>query len=87
MELSLVEAIGTLGGVVVLAVIVFLMYRRDREATEKRIIEICNGHENRLREDRMQMIQIVKDEQDTREKHTHALRELTTTLQRMNGRK
>jgi len=70
-----------------LAALIFLMYRRDKNSTEKRIDDICQGHEQRLREDREQLVSMIKSDQSTREKHTEVLQELTTTLKRMNGRK
>ena len=71
----------------VLAIIIFLMYRRDKNASEKRIADICNTHEHRLREDRNEMTNMIEREQDTREEQTKVLSELTTTLQRMNGKR
>jgi hypothetical protein len=86
MEETILQTLAGAGSVALLAGIIFLMYRRDKETSEKRIIDICQGHENRLREDQQQMVQIIKDEQRTRDDNTRALTELTTILERMNGR-
>ena len=86
MEQTIIETLASAGAVAILAGIIFLMYRRDREASEKRIIDICTGHENRLRDDKEQMVEIIKDEQKSREENTKALTQLTTILERMNGR-
>ena len=81
------EAILSLGVGGVLAIIIFLMYRRDKNSSEKRIADICEGHENRLIEIGQQMSNMIKREQDTREEQTKVLSELTTTLKRMNGKR
>ena len=81
------EAILSLGVGGVLAIIIFLMYRRDKNSSEKRIADICEGHENRLIEIGQQMSTMIKREQDTREEQTKVLSELTTTLKRMNGKR
>jgi len=86
MEQAIIEALANGGAVAILAGIIFLMYRRDRESSERRIADICSGHENRLREDRKQLAGMIESEQNTREENTKALQELVTTLQRMNGR-
>lgn len=87
MEIPIIESICGLGVGAVLGVVIFMMYRKDRNSTEQRIADICAGHESRLREDRNQIITLITKDQETREKHTDALKELTTTLKRMNGRK
>jgi len=78
--IDMLEIAGSLGVGCLLAVIIFLMYRRDRKCSE-----------DQLRQDRMfmedRMDKIINRDQESREKHTRALEELTTTLQRMNGRK
>jgi len=81
-----IEAICSLGVGGALAIVIFLMYRRDKNATEKRIADICEGHENRLREDRMQLTGIIERDQESREENTKAITGLTTLLERMNGR-
>jgi len=87
MEQTIIEALAASGGAAaILAGLIFLMYRRDKEASEKRISDICQAQENRLREDRVQMVSMIERDQTTREDQTRALQELTTMLQRMNGR-
>ena len=81
-----IEAMASLGVGGVLAVVIFLMYRKDKNATEKRISDICEGHETRLCEDRKQLVNMIERDQVTRDGNTRALQELTTTLERMNGR-
>ena len=74
-----IESICSLGVGGVLAIIIFLMYRRDRKASEKQI-----------RDDRIFMedryCDMIKEDQATRESHTKVLTELVTLLKRMNGR-
>jgi len=77
--IDMLEIAGSLGVGCLLAVIIFLMYRRDRKCSE-----------DQLRQDRMfmedRMDKIINRDQESREKHTTALNELTTWLQRQNGR-
>jgi hypothetical protein len=86
MEQTIISALANAGGVAILAAIIFLMYRKDRESSEKRIIDICTGHENRLREDRQQLVNMVERDYESREANTKALTGLTGVLERMNGR-
>lgn len=86
MEQSIVTALANAGGVAILAGIIFLMYRRDKDSSEKRIIELCNGHAFTLLENGKQMTVMIKDDQKSREENTRALTQLTTTLERINGR-
>jgi hypothetical protein len=86
MEQPIVVALANAGGVAILAGIIFMMYRKDKDSSEKRIIEICTGHENRLLEDRQQLTRMVERDQVSREANTKALTELTTVLERMNGK-
>lgn len=79
MELSFIEAIASLGVGCVLAVIIFVMYRKDRCRSEKQ-----------LREDRMfmedRLTKIIDADQESRQKHTQVLTELITYLKLKNGR-
>lgn len=75
-----VEAICSLGVGGALAVIIFIMYRRDRRSSEERLRQ-----DRVFMEDRMN--KIIDRDQDTREANTRALTELTTLLVRLNGRK
>jgi len=74
-----IEAICSLGVGGALAVLIFLMYRRDsKQYTEQ------------LRQDRVfmedRMNKIIERDQGTREANTTALTELVTVLERMNGK-
>ena len=86
MEQAIISALANAGGVAILAAIIFMMYRKDRESSEKRIIDICSTHENRLREDRQQLVNMVERDYESREANTKATTELVTVLERMNGR-
>jgi len=80
MVTSLVEALAGGGPVAILALVVFVMYRRDRKSSE-----------DKLRQDRMfmedRLTNILEKDQESREKNTSALTELTILLKSMNGRK
>ena len=75
--LELATQVGGLGGLV--AVIVFLMYRRDRNATEKMWRESKKFTEDMLNE-------IIERDQESREKNTKVLTKLVTLLKLMNGK-
>jgi len=80
MESAVIEALAAGGSTAVLALIIFLMYRRDRKSSE-----------DKLRQDRMfmedRLTNILEKDQESREKNTSALTELTILLKSMNGRK
>lgn len=80
MEWELIKSILELGGLTVLAIIIFLMYRRDRLLTERRIFENA-----RLTEDRLS--NLLRADQETRTKHTQVLTELIVYLKAKNGNK
>lgn len=61
-----------------LGLIIFLMYRRDRNTTEKMWRESKKFTEDRLTE-------LIEKDQKTREDNTKVLTELTTLLKRLNG--
>ena len=87
MEIPIIaEILSGLGVGGAIAVIVFFFYRRDRKDAEKRFVT----HIEQLRQDRVfmedRMSNIIDRDQVTREANTKALTDLTTTLQRMNGR-
>lgn len=86
-ETAVLQIAGSLGVGALLSVVIFFMYRRDKEASEKRIIDICIGHENRLRDDRQLLINIVEGDRESREANTKAITDMTKVLERMNGRK
>lgn len=80
MDIEVLKVIGSLGVGAVLAVIIFMMYRKDRKASEEQLRQ-----DRKFMEDRMD--KIINRDQDTREANTKATAELTTWLQRQNGRK
>ena len=71
---------GSLGVGAFLGLIIFLMYRRDRIATEKMWRESKKFTEDRLTE-------LIEETLRTIKENTKAQTELTTLLVRMNGRK
>jgi len=77
---ALVETLATGGSTAVLALIIFIMYRRDRK-----------GSEDKLRQDRMfmedRLTKLLDEDRKTREDNTRATTELTILLKSMNGRK
>lgn len=74
-----VEAIASLGVGGVFGIVVFLMYRKDRKTSEEQLRQ-----DRVFMEDRMD--RIINRDQETREANTKALTELTTVLERMNGK-
>ncbi len=80
MDSVLLDTIAGGGPVAILALIIYLMYRKDRLNTEKQWRESKKFTEDRLTE-------IIDKDQDTREENTKALTELNILLRKMNGRK
>jgi len=80
MDGVLLEAVSSGGPVAILAIVIFIMYRKDRQDTERRIHDIHIAHSERLES-------LLEKDQETREDNTRALTELNTLLTRMNGRK
>lgn len=79
MELTLLEIIGSIGGIGGLfAVILLFIYRRDRKSSEDRMRD-----DRRFMEDRL--TKLLEADQESREDNTKALTELTTLLVRING--
>jgi hypothetical protein len=79
MEIEVLNALAGLGAGGILAAIIFFIYRSDRKASE------CQLREDRkFMEDRLTLM--LEQDQDTREENTKALSELTTLLNRMNGK-
>lgn len=76
--LQLAAQIGGVGGL--LSVLIFLLYRWDRKATEKMWRESKKFTEDRLTE-------IIESDQKTREEHTKVTAELITYLKLKNGSK
>ena len=81
-----IEAICSLGVGGALAVVIFLMYRRDRKTSEQQLLQ----HTEQLRQDRVfmedRMSTIIDRDQMSREENTKALAGLTNILEKMNGR-
>ncbi len=77
--LGILETAGGLGVGAFLAVIIFLMYRRDRNATEKMWRESKKFTEDRLTE-------LIEKDQEGRERNTKAVTELVILISRLNGR-
>ena len=76
---EVLQIAGSLGVGAFLGVIIFLMYRRDRNSTEKMWRESKKFTEDRLTE-------IIDKDQETRETNTKAITELITLLKALNGR-
>lgn len=76
---GLLEIAGSLGVGCFLAVLIFLMYRRDRKSSEDRLRE-----DRKFMEDRLS--KIIDRDQKTRKDHTKALAQLITLLKGINGR-
>ena len=79
MESAVLEALVTGGPVAILAGIIFVMYVRHRNNSEK-----CQRDDRVFMEDRL--TKIIDAEQKTREENTKALTELNVLLKTMNGR-
>jgi len=77
-ESILIETLATGGPTAVLALIIFLMYRRDRNNTEHMWRESKKFTEDRLDE-------IIEKDQKSREENTKALTELIILLRKLNG--
>ena len=76
---EVLQIAGSLGVGAFLGAIIFLMYRRDRNATEKMWRDSKKFTEDRLTE-------IIERDQQTRETNTKAVTELITLLKTLNGR-
>jgi len=79
MESAVLEALVTGGPVAVLAGIIFIMYVRHRNNSEK-----CQRDDRVFMEDRL--TKIIESEQRTREDNTKAITELNVLLKTLNGR-
>ena len=81
-----IKEIASLGVGTILAILIFLMYRRDRKTSEEQLV----GYTEQLRQDRVfmedRMDGIINRDQVTREKNTEATVALTVLLEKMNGR-
>ncbi len=79
MELAIVEALVSGGPVAVLALLIFIMYRKDRNNTEHMWRD-----SKKFTEDRLSML--LEKDQETREENTKALAEFNVLLRKLNGR-
>ena len=79
MESAIIEALATGGPTAILALFIFLMYRRDRQHSED-----CLRNDRIFMEDRL--TKILEQDQRTRETNTIALAGLTDILKTMNSR-
>jgi len=75
----LLQLASSLGVGAFLGALIFLIYRRDRQASEK-----SQREDRRFMEDRL--TQILHDEVRSREENTKALTELTILISRLNGK-
>ena len=73
---ELLQVAGSLGVGAFLGALIFLMYRKDRNNTERM-----------WRESKIFTDEMIERDQTSREKNTRALTKLTTLLRKMNGRK
>ncbi len=73
---ELLQIGGSLGVGAFLGTLIFLMYRKDRNSTEKM-----------WRDSKKFTDEMVERDQETREDNTKALTELNTMLVRMNGKR
>ena len=77
---DLLQLTASIGGVgAVFGIVIFLIYRNDRKATEKMWRESKKFTEDRLTD-------LIEKDQSSREANTKALTELNTLLTRINGR-
>ena len=80
MESQVIEALAAGGSTAILALFIFLMYRRDRKASSE-----AQRVDRVFMEDRL--TKIIEEDQTSRRKNTAALTELTTVLRTMNNSK
>jgi len=76
---EVLQIAGSLGVGAFLGTLIFLMYRRDRNNTERMWRESKKFTEDRLDE-------IIEKDQKSREENTKALTELNVLLRKLNGR-
>ena len=78
MNTDFISAVASMGIGAVFGVIVFVLYRIDRKASEERYAELCESMEQRL-------ATLLERDTQTREENTKALQELITLVSRLNG--
>jgi len=79
MNTDFIASVASMGIGAVFGVIVFVIYRIDRKASEARYYDLCTSIETRL-------ATLLGRDNTTREENTKALQELTTLIQRLNGK-
>lgn len=79
MESSIVEVACSMGVGALAFVVVFIMYRKDKKASEERQRE-----DRKFMEDRL--TKLLEQDQESREANTKALTELVTLISRLNGK-
>ena len=77
--IDLLQIVSSLGVGALLGLVIFLMYRQDRKATEKMWRESKKFTEDRLTE-------IIQQDQESRESYTKVLTELIILLRGINGK-
>ena len=77
---SIVETLATGGPAAILAGFIFLMYRRDRKSSES-----IQRDDRKFMEDRLTLLLTL--DQESREKNTQALTELSIAIRSLNNRK
>ncbi len=92
METKLIEALASAGGVAILALLIFLMYRRDRKTSEDASRQLAERAllDRKFMEDRLTCITKDYNAASTRhtdalEKNSQVLSELITFLKMKNG--
>jgi len=78
MNTDFISAVASMGIGAVFGVIIFVLYRIDRKASEERYAELCESMEQRL-------ATLLERDTQTREENTKALQELITLVSRLNG--
>jgi hypothetical protein len=78
MNTDFISAVASMGIGAVFGVIIFVIYRIDRKASEERYAELCGSMEQRL-------ATLLERDTQTREENTKALQELITLVSRLNG--
>jgi len=79
MEINIITTIASLGVGAVFGIVVFIIYRIDRKASEQRFEKLCQHHDQKW-------TVVVAADQKTREGNTKALTELINILTKMNGK-
>ena len=76
---EILQIAGSLGVGAFLGLIIFLMYRQDRKASESRHLEAWKASDGRFAE-------LIERDQETRKEHVQVLTELIILVKTLNGR-